>query len=186
MALTPSKMIPLGTTAPDFTLPDTVSGKLLSLAELKSDRASVILFICNHCPYVQHVRQQLIELAGDYGPRGIAFVAISANDAENYPDDAPEKMRMVAGELGYPFPYLYDESQEVARAYGAACTPDIFVFDGALKLVYRGQLDDARPGTDVPVTGRDLREALDRILEGRPVSPDQKPSMGCNIKWKTG
>jgi peroxiredoxin len=186
MALTPSKMIPLGTTAPDFKLPDTVSGKILTLAELKSDRASVILFICNHCPYVQQVRQQLIDVALDYGPRGIAFVAISANDAENYPDDAPEKMKLVAGELGYPFPFLYDESQEVAKAYGAACTPDLFVFDGELKLVYRGQLDDARPGADVPVTGRDLREALDCILDGRPVSSDQKPSMGCNIKWKAG
>ncbi len=186
MALTPSKMIPLGTAAPEFELPDTVSGKRLSLAGLKSDRATVIMFICNHCPYVQHVRQQLISVARDYGPRGIAFVAISANDAENYPDDAPDKMKLVAKELDYPFPYLYDESQEIARAYGAACTPDIFVFDGNLKLVYRGQLDDARPGTDVPVTGRDLRAALDRILEGQPVNPDQKPSMGCNIKWRNG
>ncbi len=186
MALTPSKMIPLGTTAPDFELPDTVSGKPMRLGALKSDRATVIMFICNHCPYVQHVRQQLIAVARDYAPRGIAFVAISANDAENYPDDAPEKMKMVAQELGYPFPFLYDESQEVARAYGAACTPDLFVFDEKLKLVYRGQLDDARPGTDVPVTGRDLREALDAIVAGQPVSPEQKPSMGCNIKWKSG
>ncbi len=186
MALTPSKMIPLGTTAPEFELPDTVSETRLRLADLKSDRATVIMFICNHCPYVQYVRQQLIRVARDYAPRGVAFVAISSNDAENYPDDAPEQMKRVAEELGYPFPFLYDESQEVARAYGAACTPDIFVFDGKLKLVYRGQLDDARPGNDVPVTGRDLRDALDRLLEGEPVSSDQKPSTGCNIKWKTG
>lgn len=179
-------MLPLGTPAPDFTLPDTVSGQRLSLSALKSPVATVIMFICNHCPYVKHVNAGLVQLAGDYQARGIRFIAISANDAENYPEDAPDKMRECALRLGYPFPYLHDASQDTARAYQAACTPDFFVFDGALKLGYRGQLDDSRPGNGVPVSGRDLRAALDALLAGQPVGPEQKPSVGCNIKWKRG
>ncbi len=184
MAAVPSKMIPLGTRAPDFSLPDTISGKTLSLSELKSQKATVIMFICNHCPYVQHVNHELVRLANDYIPKGVAFIAISSNDAAQYPDDAPDKMKEVAQQLGYSFPYLYDESQEVARAYDAACTPDIYIFDKNLKLAYRGQLDDSRPGNGVPVTGKDVRAALDNLLLGKPVSADQKPSIGCNIKWK--
>ncbi|MEQ1438377.1 thioredoxin family protein [Fontimonas sp. SYSU GA230001] len=184
MALTPSNMLPLGTTAPDFTLPDTVSGKTLGLSELKSDRATVIMFICNHCPYVKHVNAELVRVARDYQPRGVAFVAISSNDAEHYPEDGPEQMKRVAGRLGYPFPYLYDQSQSVARAYQAACTPDLYLFDGALRLVYRGRLDGSSPGNGVPLTGADLRAALDAVLAGRAPDADQKPSMGCNIKWR--
>ncbi len=184
MALTPSRMLPLGTPAPDFRLPDTASGKTLTLSELKSDKATVLMFICNHCPYVKHVNPELIRVAHDYQPKGVSFIAISSNDAANYPEDAPDKMRETAVRLGYPFAYLYDESQAVARAYQAACTPDFYVFDGELKLVYRGRLDGATPGNAVPLTGQDLRAALDAVLAGRPVNPDQKPSMGCNIKWK--
>jgi hypothetical protein len=142
------------------------------------------MFICNHCPFVKHVQGELVKVASDYQPKGIAFVAISANDVRSYPDDSPENMKAVAERLGYPFPYLYDESQEVARSYKAACTPDFYIFDGDLRLVYRGQLDDSRPGNRVPVTGSDLRAALDAILAGRPVDANQKPSIGCNIKWK--
>lgn len=184
MARTESHMLPLGTSAPPFILPDTVSGKMLSLGELVSAKATVIMFICNHCPYVLHVNEQLVSIALDFQPRGVSFIAISANDIENYPDDRPEKMTEQAAKIGYPFPYLYDESQEVAKAYDAACTPDLYVFDGDLKLVYRGQLDDSRPKTDIPVTGRDLRAALEAILARRPVNPVQRPSIGCNIKWK--
>ncbi len=184
MAATPSKMIPLGTKAPDFTLPDTISGKALSLRDVKSKKTTVIMFICNHCPYVKHVNHELVRVANDYLLKGVSFIAISSNDVAQYPDDAPEKMKDVAKQLGYPFPYLFDESQEVARAYDAACTPDIYVFDKNLKLAYRGQLDDSRPGSDVPVTGKDVRAALESLLSGKPVSLDQKPSIGCNIKWK--
>lgn len=184
MAATPSTMIPLGTTAPDFTLPDTVSGKVLSLQLLKSDKATVIMFICNHCPFVKHIRKELAALARNYQPKGISFIAISSNDIENYPDDSPEKMALEAKAAGYTFPYLYDETQTVAKAYDAACTPDFYIFDKTLTCVYRGQLDDSRPGNSIPVTGKDIREALDAILTGRPVSKDQKPSIGCNIKWK--
>ena len=184
MVATPSVMIPLGTAAPDFNLPDTVSGEDFSLGALKSDNATVVMFICNHCPFVKHVQPELVQLAKDYQPSGIAFVAISSNDVDNYPADSPENMKADAERLGYPFPYLYDESQEVARAYSAACTPDFFIFDGDLKLVYRGQLDDSRPGNGVPVTGRDIRNALDNILGGQPVGAEQRPSVGCNIKWK--
>lgn len=179
-----SVMIPLGTTAPSFTLPDTLSGQRLSLEELQSDTATVVMFICNHCPYVIHVQQQLVQLAEDYQPKGISFIAINSNDDENYPDDSPEKMKEVGLRLGYPFPYLFDETQEVARAYSAACTPDTFVFDGDMKLVYRGQIDGARPGNQVPVTGANLRNALDNLLKGRAVDANQRPSMGCSIKWK--
>jgi peroxiredoxin len=176
-------MLPLGTPAPEFRLPDTMSGKTPALSELKSPGATVVMFICNHCPYVKHVNPELIRVARDYRPRGAGFIAISSNDAANYPEDAPEKMRETAQRLGYPFPYLYDESQAVARAYQAACTPDFYVFDGALKLVYRGRLDGSTPGNEVPLTGQDLRAALDAVLAGKPVNPEQKPSMGCNIKW---
>ena len=184
MAATPSNMIPLGTKAPDFELFDTVTGLDRRLSDLASDRATVIMFICNHCPYVKHVNEELVDLANEYIEEGVSFIAISSNDVENYPDDAPELMTEVAEQVGYPFPYLYDETQEVAKAYDAACTPDFYVFDGELKLVYRGQLDDSRPKTDVPVTGRDLRNALNAVLAGMPVPADQKPSIGCNIKWK--
>ncbi|PTM59362.1 thioredoxin family protein [Desmospora activa] len=184
MARTESNMIPLGSPAPLFSLPDAVSGKIDSLDELKSDKATVIMFICNHCPFVKHVQAQLVQVAQDYQAKGVTFIAINANDAETYPDDSPENMKEVAAEAGYPFPYLFDESQEVAKAYQAACTPDFFVFDGELKLAYRGQLDDSRPQNGIPVTGESLRAALDLLLQGKPVPPEQKPSIGCNIKWK--
>jgi peroxiredoxin len=177
-------MLDLGTEAPAFTLLDTVSGTAMSLDDLKSQIATVIMFICNHCPYVIHVREELVRLANDYRPRGISFIAISANDAARYPEDSPEKMKEAAVMYGYPFPYLFDETQEVARAYEAACTPDFYIFDGAMKLVYRGQLDDSRPRNDVPVTGADIRAALDALLAGTPVPTGQKPSIGCNIKWR--
>lgn len=184
MALTPSTMLPLDTPAPDFRLPDTVSGQLLDLAQLRGPRASLIMFICNHCPYVKHVQGELVRLAADYQARGVGFVAISSNDAQAYPEDAPARMQQVAREQGYPFPYLYDESQDVARAYAAACTPDFYLFDAQLKCVYRGRLDDSTPGNGRPLTGADLRAALDAVLGGRPVNPEQQPSLGCNIKFR--
>lgn len=184
MAAVPSNMLPLGTTAPEFDLLDVVSGENLGLAALQSEKATVVMFICNHCPYVKHVNEGMVKLAHDYQPRGVAFVAISSNDVAAYPSDAPDKMKEVAAEQGYPFPYLYDEDQSVAQAYQAACTPDFYVFDGAMKLVYRGQMDGSRPRNDVPVTGEDLRAALDAVLAGEPVSEVQRPSLGCNIKWK--
>jgi peroxiredoxin len=184
MAVTPSNMIPLGTVAPNFRLPDTVSGNTYSLQQLKGDKATVIMFICNHCPYVVHVNSEIIRLANDYMPQGVKFIAISANDAVAYPDDAPDKMKQQAARLGYPFPYLYDESQETAKAYDAACTPDFYIFDKELKLVYRGQLDDSRPSTKLPLTGKDMREALDNLLSGKEIATLQRPSIGCNIKWK--
>ena len=179
-----STMIPLETKAPSFTLLDTITGETKSLEELKSDVSTVVMFICNHCPYVVRVQHQLVQLAQDYQPKGVSFIAISSNDPESYPDDAPDKMKEVGLKLGYPFPYLFDETQQVAQAYSAACTPDTFIFDGDLQLVYRGQLDGARPGNQVPATGMDVRNALDALLNGRPVDPDQKPSIGCSIKWK--
>lgn len=184
MAATSSAMVPLGTTAPAFTLPDAVSGKNLPLQELSSTHATVIMFICNHCPFVKHVNKELVRLANDYLPRGISFIAISSNDIINYPEDSPEKMKEVAEELGYPFPYLYDETQKVAREYAAACTPDFFIYDKNLKLVYHGQLDDSRPSNNIPVTGKDIRKALDNILSGKEISSEQKPGIGCNIKWR--
>jgi thiol-disulfide isomerase/thioredoxin len=184
MARTPSKMMPLGTIAPDFNLFDTISGVQVSLDQLKSDIATVIMFICNHCPFVKHIDQGLVELANDYQKRGISFVAISSNDVVNYPQDAPNLMRLEAERLGYTFPYLYDESQDVALAYDAACTPDFYIFDGDMKCVYRGQMDDSRPGNHIPVSGRDIRAALDQILKGESVNQRQLPSLGCNIKWK--
>lgn len=184
MARTPSNMMPLGTVAPDFTLLDTISGKTYSLGELKSDKATLIMFICNHCPFVKHVDVGLVALAKDYQAKGVSIIAISSNDVENYPQDGPELMKEEAQKVGYTFPYLYDESQEVAQSYEAACTPDFYIFDKNLKCAYRGQLDGSRPGNNVPVTGEDIRAALDEILEGKEVSARQMPSLGCNIKWK--
>lgn len=184
MALTESNMLSLGTKAPDFVLPDTVSGKDIALKDVASDKATVIMFICNHCPYVIHVNEEIVRLAKDYQSKGVAFLAISSNDVDNYPQDSPNKMKVLAEKEGYTFPYLYDESQEVAKAYDAACTPDFYVFDGDLRLVYRGRLDESRPKTDIPLTGKDLRGALDAILAGRPAPEKQYPSAGCNIKWK--
>ncbi len=178
-------MLPLGTTAPDFKLPDT-NGKTVSLADFKDQPALLVLFICNHCPYVKHIRAGLAQLARDYLPRGVAIVGINSNDVANYPDDSPARMKAEVKSAGYLFPYLYDETQAVAKAYRAACTPDIYLFDKGRKLVYRGQLDDSRPGNGIPVTGKDLRAALDAVLAGHPVSPKQQASMGCNIKWKAG
>jgi len=185
MALTPSTMLPLGTAAPDFKLPDT-SGKTVSLADFRDNPALLVLFICNHCPYVKHIRAGLAQLARDYLPKGVAIVGINSNDAANYPDDSPARMKEEVKAAGYLFAYLYDETQAVAKAYRAACTPDIYLFDKIRKLVYRGQLDDSRPGNGIPVTGKDLRTALDAVLAGKSVSPNQKASVGCNIKWKAG
>ena len=184
MAETPSTMAPLGMKAPGFRLPDVVSGRAVSLDDFKSAPALLVMFICNHCPYVEHVREHLAQLVSEYQARGVAVVGISSNDAVQFPDDGPEKMKQEARAAGYTFPYLYDEDQEVAKQYRAACTPDFFVFDKDRRLVYRGQMDDSRPNSGRPVTGKDLRAALDAVLAGRPVPPDQKPSMGCNIKWK--
>lgn len=178
-------MIALGQKAPGFSLTDTVSGKNISLDEIKGIVATVIMFICNHCPFVKHVNEELVILANDYKNKGIGFVAISANDTLNYPEDAPDKMKTVAKQLQYSFPYLYDESQDVAKAYHAACTPDFFIYDKNLKLVYRGQLDDSRPGNGIPVTGKDIRYALDCLIRNQPVMELQRASIGCNIKWKS-
>jgi peroxiredoxin len=185
MALIPSTMLPLGTSAPDFQLPDT-NGKYVTLASFKDKPALLVMFICNHCPYVKHVRAGLAQLANDYQPRGVGMVAISSNDVANYPDDSPAKMAEEAKAAGYTFPYLYDATQSVAKAYRAACTPDFFLFDRGRRLVYRGQLDASRPGNGIPVTGKDLRAALDAVLAGKAPSLLQTPSMGCNIKWKRG
>jgi peroxiredoxin len=180
-----STMLPLGTRAPDFRLPDT-TGKAVSLSDFKNCSALLVAFICNHCPYVKHVRGGLAQLARDYKPRGVAVVGISSNDVANYSQDSPANMAREAREAGYIFPYLYDESQAVAKAYRAACTPDFFIFDQDQRLVYRGQFDDSRPGNGLPVTGKDLREALNAALAGKPAAAVQKPSIGCNIKWKPG
>jgi len=184
MALTPSRMRPLGIPAPDFSLADTVSGRTLSLGDFKGRRALVVMFICNHCPYVKHVQDGLVQLGKDYEKKDVALVAINANDAAAYPEDAPDRMAAEAKAKDYRFPYLHDETQEVAKAYQAACTPDFFVFDAARTLVYRGQFDSSRPGNGVPVTGQDLRRAIDTVLSGQSVPADQKPSVGCNIKWR--
>ena len=185
MVLTPSTMLPLGTQAPDFSLPDT-HGKRVSLADFNGAPALLVIFMCNHCPYVKHVADALAKLAGEYQNKGVAVVGINANDVANYPDDSPEKMVVEAESRGYTFPYLYDESQQVAKAYHAACTPDFYVFDKDQKLVYRGQMDGSRPDSGIPVTGEDLRAALDAVLSGGPVPAEQQPSIGCNIKWKPG
>ncbi len=184
MARTPSNMIPLGTTAPNFNLLDTVSNKVLSLQNLKGNKATVIMFICNHCPFVIHINPEIVSIANAYAEKDISFIAISSNDVINYPQDSPDKMKVHAKVESYPFPYLYDETQNIAKAYDAACTPDIYVFDTDLKLNYRGQLDDSRPGNGLPVTGKDLRHALDCLLENKGNMHTQKPSIGCNIKWK--
>lgn len=184
MARTLSKMAALGTTAPGFTLPDTISGKPLSLQMIKGELATVIMFICNHCPFVLHVNDELVKLAKDFAGKGISFIGISSNDVLTHPEDAPDKMKETALQMKYPFPYLYDETQEVAEAYDAACTPDFFIYNKSMHLVYRGQLDDSRPGNGIPVTGKDIRYALECLLNEQPVSPEQRPGIGCNIKWK--
>lgn len=183
MSATPSHMLELGTKAPNFSLP-SVNGGTLTLNYAKDSKGYVIMFICNHCPYVKHIEDELVDLSREYIQKGIAFIAISSNDAEKYPDDSPEKMKEISQQKDYPFPYLYDEDQEVAKKFKAACTPDFFVFDTNDELVYRGQFDDSRPGNEAPVNGKDLRQALDAILNGDPVPEEQRPSMGCNIKWK--
>ncbi len=184
MARTPTTNIPLGFKAPHFKLPDVISNKDIELNHLVTENGLVVMFICNHCPFVKHVDEGIVSLAKDYQAKGVSFIAISSNDVENYPQDSPELMKEEAEKVGYTFPYLYDETQQVAKAYDAACTPDFYVFDADLKCAYRGQLDDSRPGNGKPVTGKDLRAALDEILEGKPVSAPQIPSLGCNIKWK--
>jgi thiol-disulfide isomerase/thioredoxin len=184
MAQTASTMLPLGTSAPDFRLPEPATGQTLSLSDFQNAPALLVMVLCNHCPFVKHIRQGLIEFAGDYQAKGLAIVAISANDVANYPEDSPAKMAEQA--KTYPFPYLYDESQATAKAYQAACTPDFFLFDANRELVYRGQFDGSRPGSPIPVTGNDLRAAADAVLVGQSVLPEQRPSIGCNIKWKTG
>ncbi len=184
MAMAPSNMLPIGTKAPDFSLLDTVSDAILHLSELKGEKGTVIMFICNHCPFVIHVNSELVAIANDYASKGISFTAISSNDAVNYPQDSPEKMKVHARNEYYPFPYLYDEIQDIAKAYDAACTPDFYVFDKELKLTYRGQLDNSRPGNGLPVTGEDLKHILDCILQNKENTQLQKPSIGCSIKWK--
>lgn len=186
MSLTPSTMLPLGTNAPDFRLLDTVSGKTVALADFADASVLLVAFICNHCPFVKHLRAELAQLGCDFQARGAAVVAISANDGGTHPQDGPAKMTTEAYAAGYTFPYLYDETQSVAKAYRAACTPDFFLFDQSRRLVYRGQFDDSRPGSNLPVTGADVRAALDAVLAGKAVSPNQKSSIGCNIKWKPG
>ncbi|RTE53070.1 thioredoxin family protein [Arenibacter aquaticus] len=184
MANTPSNMLPLGTVAPNFSLIDTTTENLKNLEELKGAKGTVIMFICNHCPFVKHLNAAIVQTAMDYQPKGISFIAISSNDVENYPQDAPHLMKLVSEEEKYSFPYLYDETQEVAKAYDAACTPDFYLFDDSLKLVYRGQFDSSRPGNGIDVTGEDLKEAMNALLTGNEIDKNQKPSIGCNIKWK--
>lgn len=185
MVMTASTMLPLGTEAPDFSLPD-VDGRMVSPADFADARAMVVVFMCNHCPFVKHVIDGLVRLAREYQARGVAFVGINSNDVDSYPEDRPELMVRFARERGLPFPYLFDEAQATAKSYHAACTPDFFVFDDRRRLVYRGQMDDSRPGSGTPVTGSDLRAALNAVLTGEPALEEQKPSMGCNIKWKAG
>ncbi|AUC82167.1 thioredoxin family protein [Lacinutrix sp. Bg11-31] len=184
MALTESNSFENGTLAPEFSLQDVVTGKLMNLQDYTGDKGTVIMFICNHCPFVVHVNAQLVKVANYYQEKGIGFIAISSNDEATYPQDRPELMKHVAANLKYPFPYLYDETQEVAKAYDAACTPDFYVFDANLKATYHGQLDNSRPGNGIPVTGKDLREAIDAVLNNKAPLENQKPSIGCNIKWK--
>ena len=185
MVRTPSTMLPLGTQATDFSLAN-VDGRILSLGDVTGAKGTVVMFICNHCPFVKHVAEELARLGRDYMPRGVGFAAISSNDVSTHPADSPEQMVREAEERGYPFPYLYDETQEVAKAYRAACTPDVYLFDADRRLVYRGQLDPSRPGSGVPVTGSDLRGAIEALLAGKPAVTEQVPSLGCNIKWKPG
>lgn len=185
MARTPSTMVELGTLAPDFSLPDT-TGKQVSLSDFQGSPALLVVFMCNHCPYVKHIREEFAAFAREYQAKGLSVVGINANDVANYPDDSPEKMAEEVQTVGYTFPYLYDESQAVAKAYQAACTPDFFLFDRERRLVYRGQFDDSRPRNDLPTTGKDLRAAVDAVLAGKAPSPEQTASLGCNIKWKPG
>lgn len=186
MVKTASTMLPLGTNAPDFQLPDVVSGANISLANFADSKALLLIFLCQHCPFVKHVQQELAQLGQDYGQQPLGIVAISANDVANYPDDSPAKLKQMAEELHFNFPLCYDESQEVSKIYTAACTPDFFLFDANRKLAYRGQLDDSRPSLDIPVTGKDLRQAINAVLQDRAIDFEQKPSIGCNIKWKPG
>ena len=186
MVLTPSTMLTLGTAAPDFQLPDVVSGNTISLAAFAGKKALLTMFICKHCPFVKHVEEELARLGKDYAAQDVGIVAFSSNDVNEYPEDAPDQLKAMAEKLGFPFPFCYDESQETAKVYTAACTPDFFLFDADRRLVYRGQLDDSRPENGMPVTGSDLRAAIDAVLAEEPVNPDQKASIGCNIKWKSG
>ena len=185
MVMTASEMLPLGTSAPDFSLPDT-KVDIVSLADFEDAPALLVIFMCNHCPFVKHILNNLVDLIREYQAKGAAVVGISSNNVADFPEDSPDMMAKVADEAGFTFPYLYDESQDAAKAYRAACTPDFFLFNKQRKLVYRGQMDDSRPGNDIPVTGTDLTAALDAVLEGKRVSETQKPSIGCNIKWKPG
>ncbi len=184
MVLTPSNPFPIGNIAPDFTLPDTLSGEDISLADIRWEKATVVMFICNHCPFVMHVNDELVRLAKDYTDKWISFVAISSNDVETHPDDSPEMMQQIGQDVWYSFPYLYDETQQIAKAYDAACTPDFYVFDNELKSVYHGQLDDSRPGNGIDVTGESIRNVLESLIQEKPYTWEQKPSIGCNIKWK--
>lgn len=186
MSLTPSTMLELGTQAPDFTLTNTVNGEELSLSDFANAKALLVVFVANHCPFAQHTMPGIIEVANEYADRGFQVIAISSNDVETHPEDGPEQMKELAKKEDYPFPYLYDETQEVALSYTAACTPDLFLFNEERELVYRGQFDDSRPGNDKELTGSDLRNALDKLLAGEEIPTDQKPSTGCNIKWKSG
>jgi len=186
MSETPTINIPLGFKAPEFHLPDTVSGKMMNYQQIRGEKATVVVFICNHCPYVVHVIHEIVNIGQEYMPKGIGFVAISSNDVINYPQDSPDKMKEHAALWNFPFAYLYDETQEVAKAYQAACTPDFNVFNEKDLCVYRGQMDDSRPGNDAPVNGKDLRKVLNALLNGEPIPENQKPSTGCNIKWKAG
>lgn len=184
MALTESNNLSIGTIAPNFELLNTRDNKTVNLSEVKGLKGTAIFFICNHCPFVVNVNEELIKLANDYSKKGISFIAISSNDANKYPQDGPEKMKTHAEKVGYPFPYLFDEAQEVAKAYDAACTPDLYLFDDELKLVYHGQLDDSRPSNEKPLTGKDFRNAINNLLDQKSPIKNQKPSIGCNIKWK--
>lgn len=185
MTLTPSTMLPIGTRAPEFSLPEVTTGKRIGLSDFSGQKALLVMFICRHCPYVKHIQQGLAEFGRDYAGKGLGIVAISANDAREYPEDRPESLREMAHSLKFAFPFCYDESQDTARAYSAACTPDFFLFDENRVLVYRGRFDDSRPGKEVPVTGSDMRNAVEAVLAGKQVPENQKPSIGCNIKWKT-
>jgi peroxiredoxin len=185
MSLTPTTQIPLGFTAPNFSLPDTISGQTMSFDDVKGMKGTLVMFICNHCPFVIHVKDELVRVANDYKSKNIGFVAISSNDVSTHPQDGPEQMKKTAAEWHFPFPYLYDESQQVAKAYDAACTPDFALFDADNKCVYRGRLDDSRPGNGLDLDGKDMRHALDAILSGKDIPEPHYPSMGCNIKWKS-
>jgi peroxiredoxin len=184
MARTESAMLPLGTSAPDFVLTDVTTKQQLSIQKATGPKGLLVMFICRHCPFVKHLEKALAQLGHDYAGKGVGIVAISSNDAANFPEDSPASLAQQAKQLGFSFPYLYDETQDAARAYDATCTPDFFLFDSGLKLAYRGQFDSSRPENGIPVTGKDLRAALDAVIAGRPVNPDQRPSIGCNIKWK--